>query len=110
MTALGLMLFAIPIAFGVLRLVSTGSDYRYVVVALASTVGALVVLGRGRATTMARAVGAGTAAAGCSAASASLVGARNAVSVAIVALGFAVCSASGAYLFARSRAAGPAGR
>ena len=49
---------------------------------------------------------AGIAATLCAAAVAALLGARSTISVVVVALGFAACSASGATLLVRSRHAG----
>jgi len=103
-----LLLLAAPIAFGMMRLTSTGSDYRYVLVALASTAAALALAARPRLTRrpLRQALLAGIAATLCAAAVAALLGARSTISVVVVALGFAACSASGATLLVRSRHAG----
>lgn len=102
---LGILLLLIPFAFAVLRLQATGNDYRYLVVAVASSIGALLMLGRSRVTSVARLLVAVAVAALCAAIAAALVGSRNATSVAVVSLGFAMCSATGVFVYTRSRAA-----
>lgn len=97
---LGVLALAVPFGFGVLRFRATGTDLRYLAVAVASTVGALVALGR--VPTMARVAAGAVAAALCAAGVSFLVGSRNAVSVAVVSLSFAACSAAGAWLLATS--------
>ena len=103
---LGVLFLAIPFAFGVLRFRTTGDDSRYLIVAIASSLGALLVLVRPRMTaapTVARALAAVAVATLCAAVASFVVGSRNAISVAVVSLSFAVCSAAGAFLVARSR-------
>ena len=100
------VLLAIPFAFGLLRLASTGEDWRYVAVALGSLVGALAVVQGTRASgamSLLRMLGATLTSAVAAAITAWLVGARNVVSVAVVAISCAVCSTSGAILYSRAR-------
>jgi hypothetical protein len=96
MNALGLALLATPFAFGVIRLLTTGSDWRYLPVAVASTLGAVAVrYVRGAALQLV----AGMVTSVAMAALASwLVGARNVVSMGIVGISFALCSVLGAFL------------
>lgn len=100
MGTLGILLLATPFAFGVIRLLTTGSDWRYLPVAVASTLGAGAVLYvRGAAFKL-------VAGMVCSVALAALAswlaGARNVVSVGIVGISFALCSVLGALLRTRS--------
>jgi len=107
MILMAFVLLAIPFAFGLLRLASTGEDWRYVAVALGSLVGALAVVQSTRgsgAMSLLRMLGATLTSAAAAASTAWLVGARNAVSVAVVAISCAICSASGAILYFRARA------
>ena len=105
MTPLALALMAVPCAFGVIRFAATVSDCRYLVIAAASTCGALLMLRRQtRGGGVAKRLGAALAAATLLAALASIaVGARSIISVGVVALGFALCSVSGAALLVWSR-------
>ncbi len=104
MTALALVLLATPFAFGLLRLVTTGSDWRYLLVAMASTLGAGAVTLRRRPAlwgTGARLlVGVGSAGLLASL-GAVAVGARSVTAIIMVALGFALCSGGGAALIMR---------
>jgi hypothetical protein len=104
MTVLAALLLAVPVAFGLVRMVTTGSDFRYLVVALAATLGALVVFARSKAISLRTlGLGAGLAAALFAAVASVLLGGRSAVSIGVVSLGFAACSAAGVVLFARAR-------
>jgi hypothetical protein len=105
MTALALALLATPFLFGLARLVTTASDWRYLAVAIASTLGTTIVLRRGNgAAGIARRFVAPFASAALLAAMAALaVGARSATSIVVVAIGFALCSATGAALLVRAR-------
>ena len=95
---------AVPFAFGVIRFVATASDWRYLVIAVASTCGALLMLRRQTPGGAAKRLGAALAAATLLAALAAFaVGARSIISVGVVALGFALCSVSGAALLVWSR-------
>jgi hypothetical protein len=106
MTALAIALMATPFLFGLARLVTTGSGWRYLAVAAAATLGAgLVILPRrgGRVASGMRVLVA-IASAGVLAALAALaVGARSATAIAMVAIGFAMCSAGGATQLLRAR-------
>jgi len=106
MKALALVLLATPFLFGLLRLVTTGTDWRYLAVAIASTLGATVVLRRrSQVTAVVRHLVAAFLSATILAAVAALaVGARSAVSVAVVSIGFALCSVAGAAILVRARA------
>jgi hypothetical protein len=107
MTALALALLAIPFLFGLARLVTTASDWRYLAVAIASTLGTTIVLRRrNRAAGIARRLVAPFVSAVFLATMAALaVGARSGTSIAVVAIGFAFCSATGAALLVRARGA-----
>ena len=104
---LGLLLAAIPFAFAVLRAVTTGTDFRYLWVALASTVAAASVLSlrnpgtRPRTGRVSAAVLAATAAAS---AMGFAQGAESVPAVLFVALGFAICQTGGLALIFRARA------
>ena len=101
-----LALLAIPFAFGLLRFASTGEDWRYLAVALGSLLGALAVLQGTRASSamsLPRTLGVAFTSAVAAAITAWLVGARSVVSIAVVAIGCAVCSTSGAILYSRAR-------
>ena len=104
MTFLALALLAIPILFGLARLVSTSTDWRYLAVALVSTLVAMAVMRRGGATLGATRTVAAILSAALGAALAALaVGARSGLSIAVVAINFAICSGTGAALWARAR-------
>jgi len=107
MTTLALILLATPLLFGLIRWVSTGSDWRYLAVAVASTVGAIVVMGRRNRAggAVLRVVVAVVSAALLAALTAIALGARSATSIGVVAVGFALCSGSGAMLRVRGRGA-----
>lgn len=111
MTALALALLATPFLFGMARLVNTASDWRYLVVAIASTLGATIVVRRwnGAAGIVRRLVAPFAVAVLLSAIAALAVGARSPTSVAVVAISFAFCSATGAVLLARAREDGQRG-
>ena len=105
MTALALTLLAIPFLFGLARWVTTASDWRYLAVAIASTLGATIVLRRrNNPTGIVRRLAAPFISGVCLAAMAALaVGARSGISITVVAIGFALCSATGAALLMRAR-------
>ncbi len=106
MMTLGLLLAAIPFGFAVLRAVGTGTDLRYLWVALAAAVVAWAVLrlgGRGvppTASGVAVALVASTAAASVAG---FVQGAQSVPAVLFVALGFAICEAGGLTLVHRAR-------
>jgi hypothetical protein len=107
MMTLGLLLAAIPFGFAVLRAVGTGTDLRYLWVALAAAVAAWAVLrfgGRGVPPT-----GSGVAVAFVASMAAASVagfvqGAQSVPAVLFVALGFAICEAGGLALVHGARA------
>jgi hypothetical protein len=105
MKGLAALLLAVPFLFGLLRFATTGADARYLAVAVASSLGAAIVL-RTRATpSLTRfATGLGAAAL-CSAATGWAFGARSGPAIAVVSLAFAICSATGATLLGRTRMA-----
>ena len=107
MMILGLLLAALPIAFGVLRAASTGADYRYVWTAVASTLVAMVVMMIRRGTmvpTARRVVGALLGAATVASVTGFAQGATSVPAVLFVALGFAICEACGIALVIRASA------
>ena len=105
MTALAITLLAIPILFGLARLVMTSSDWRYLAVAIVSTLAANVVIRRRSESTGSakRVVAAFVSAVLLAAIAALAVGARSGTSIAFVAIGFAVCSVTGASLLVSAR-------
>ena len=89
---------AIPFIFAMMRWVSTGTDFRFVWVALASTVAAAIVLaipGRVGAARASRKILAFFAAIGAAAGAGFAQGAHSTPGVLFVAIGFAICSAGG---------------
>ena len=103
MRALGIALMATPMLFGLARLVSTGSDWRYLAVALASTIGASIVFrGHSQGGKLLRIAGPGAFL--LAAITAVVLGGRSLISVGLVAAGFAICSVTGASLVLRARA------
>lgn len=111
---LGMLVAAVPFAFAMIRLFSTGDDTRYLWMAVVSTLCAAGVLVRpGSPVVPSRArIGVATIAAGaCAAAAGIVLGAREASAIAIVAGAFGLCSAFGTGLVISSRGWGnlPAG-
>lgn len=107
MMMLGLLLAAVPFAFAVLRAAGTGTDLRYVWVALAAAVASWAVLifsGRGARPTASRAAAALVAATAAASVAGFVQGAQSVPSVLFVALGFAICEAGGLSLVRRARA------
>ena len=106
-----MLLGAVPVAFGVVRAINTGDDFRYLWLAAASILGSLAVMGPGyRAPGSARvplaraaaAIGAGAA---CAAVAAIVLGATPGPGVAIVAASFGLCTGTGAALGTLARRA-----
>lgn len=100
----GALVAALPIAFGVVRAATTGTDFRYLWSGVAALAGAVVTV---RANAARRpevqavlALSAGTVLA---AATAFLVGARSLGAVLVVAFAFGACVAVGFALVVRSR-------
>ena len=105
--SLSILFAAIPFAFGLIRAVSTGYDVRYLWMALASLLGAVIAVGtaRNRKPTGILALSAlvlviATVLAGLVA---FLLGARSVVAAGIVALAFGFCGAASYTLYALSR-------
>lgn len=99
----------IPVLFGLIRAISTGSDVRYLWLAGAALVGSAAVLAVKPDTaepvrvSVGRALGAVAAGAVCAAAASLLQGAKAGPGVAIVAVGFGFCTGAGAVLAFLSR-------
>lgn len=110
------LLAAVPVAFGLIRAVSTGDDRRYLWLAAAALFGSMMVMAPGRSTSGAarvsviRALGAVTAGAACAAGAALLLGATFGLGVAIVAVGFGLCSGASAVLATLARQPRRSGR
>ena len=106
---LSILFAAIPFAFAIVRALQTGSDLRYVWVALASFVGAVAVMAIGRArqrtpaVVLALSVVALIVAAGLAGAVAFAVGASSLLAVGVVAVGFGGCHAASLALNVLSR-------
>jgi hypothetical protein len=87
------LLGAVPVIFGVIRAVTTGDDFRYLWLAGAAVLGSAAVVAIGHAgLSVGRGVGAIVAGAGGAAAAALLQGATAGPGVAIVAIGFGLCT------------------
>ena len=106
MLVLGILIATVPFLFAALRAATTGTDFRYFWLALASTLMAAFMLAvRGRSMPehrrIIRALISSTAAAYITGFQ---VGGANRTSVFVVALGFAICSTAGITLIIRARA------
>ena len=107
------LLAAVPVAFGLIRAVSTGDDLRYLWMAGAAFLGAtaVIVLRRGAAdparVSRRRAVGAMAGGATCAAVIGLLQGATALPGVAIVSAAFGFCSGASGVLLALARQARP---
>ena len=108
MRFLGIFIASVPFVFATLRAATTGTDFRYFWLAMASTLGAALVLAianraRPRSTgVVVRGAFALLVAAGAAAVTAFALGAGSAPALAIVALAFASCSAVGLALAIRA--------
>jgi len=106
---LGVLATLVPFAFGAIRAITTGSDFRYIWMALAAALGlaAVTVTLRRRAQTqndiLTRSAGVCVLAAVLAAAAGYALGARSSISVWIVALSFGLCEAVGFALATLSR-------
>jgi hypothetical protein len=103
---LGVLLAAVPFAFASIRLLTTGSDMRYLWMAIVSAFCAAAVLVRTSSLTVpgpARTGVATIAATACTAAAAIMLGATAGPGIVIVAVAFGLCSALGTALLVRSR-------
>jgi hypothetical protein len=88
---------AVPVAFGLIRAVSTGTDVRYLWLAGAAIAGSALVMALTRRAsssrqTAVRALAAVAVGAACAAATALLMGAKAGPGVAIVAVSFGLCA------------------
>jgi hypothetical protein len=103
MQMLGGLIVAIPFLFALLRAVSSGTDFRFIWVALASTLAAAIVLAPNRsgAARTGRRLLALIAATAAAAGAGFAQGAQSAPAVLFVALGFAICGVGGLSLLAR---------
>lgn len=97
MKALGLLIAAVPFAFGAVRFITTGHDARYLGMAVASELCALVVRNRLHPGVTAM------AATACAAAVGVAFGARSLAGIGIVSIAFGLCSALGTELAFRPR-------
>ena len=107
MKLVGLLLVAVPFAFGILRAMSTGTDFRYIWVALASTVTgaiALKAVGGTQPLTLGRISIAVIAATLAASAVAFAQGATSLPAALTVAIGFALCGSVGLAMVFRSGA------
>ena len=98
------LLAVVPVAFGSVRAIETGDDFRYLWLAAAAILGSLAVMvpayrGPGPArVSVGRAVSASATGAACAAATAFILGATAGPGVAIVAVGFGLCTGTGMVL------------
>ena len=112
MRVLSVLFGVVPFAFGFLRLVTTGTDSRYIWLALASLIGATVVMRLGKARRRSRSVVAAlflTAVAVSTLLAvlvAHLLGATAVLAILAVAIGFGMCSAISAALWAETHHTG----
>ena len=102
------LLLALPVAFGVIRAVSTGSDLRYLWLAGAAIVGSMTVAFAGGTSNagpvpIGRTVLSIVAGAVCAAGVAMLMGTKAGPGIAVVAGSFGLCTGAGAVLAARAR-------
>jgi hypothetical protein len=98
------LLAALPVAFGVIRAVSTGNDLRYLWLAGAAILGSMVAVRSGQAASgpahvsLGRALGAVVAGSASAAAAALLMGTTAGLGMAIVAVSFGLCTGASAVL------------
>ncbi len=110
MRIIGSLIAAVPFGFALIRAATTGTDYRYLWLAMASTLAAGLMVGlarranRGSSGRLVRVALAVFAAAGASGVTAFALGAGSAPAVLVVSFGFAVCSGVGLALAAQPRA------
>ena len=108
MRLLAVLLALVPVAFGLIRLISTGSDARYLWSALAALFGASLVMIISRARERSRNVVAGLFLVALSVSTllaalvARLLGATSAPAIVAVAVAFGMCCTTGAALRART--------
>jgi hypothetical protein len=103
------LLAAVPLAFGVIRAVSTGDDVRYIWLAGAAILGSTAAMRSGRAASgpahvsLGRAMGAVAAGSVSAAAAALLIGTTAGPGLAIVAVSFGLCTGASVVLAAMAR-------
>jgi hypothetical protein len=103
---LAILFAAVPFAFGLLRALNTGTDFRYLWVAITSFIAASAVMGAAKAssrTPLSLAAMVLVVATLVAAATAFLLGARSAPAVLVVALAFGLCWAASSTLYIHSR-------
>jgi hypothetical protein len=108
MRIVALLIAAVPVVFGAVRLVSTGNDYRYLLTALAALAAAATVYGYGAARVQSRCVRAVLSLAASTLLGAAVAfgqGARSPGAVWFVSIGFALCVTAGGMLGLFSRRA-----
>jgi hypothetical protein len=98
-------LLGVPVAFGVIRALATGNDFRYLWLAGAAIVGSLAVAFGGGTPfrgpfPIGRTLLSVVAGAACATAVALLMGTTAGLGIAVVALSFGVCTGAGAVLAA----------
>lgn len=99
LTLAGVILTALPFAFGAIRFAETRSDTRYLWIAVVSTLAAFPLNKWGPGTARARAIASFVVSAVSTAAVAAIfLGARPGPGMAVVASAFAICSATGVAL------------
>ncbi len=106
---LAILFAVVPFAFGLLRALSTGTDFRYLWVAISSFIGAAAVMKVGSARTTTSRLSLTLVAVVLviatlvAAATAFLVGAKSVPAVLVVALAFGLCWAASCALYTLSR-------
>ena len=103
---IAILLFSAPPVFGILRLLTTGTDARYLWTALASSIGAaawLVRPARRSAPTGLQTAAAAATAAALAVACATALGATSGPAIGVVCAAFGGCSAGGLSLLIRQR-------
>jgi hypothetical protein len=107
MNVLAFLFAAAPFAFALIRLVQTGTDARYVLVALASSGGAALAMALTRPVTRSRfvrvAMAAFVSATVLAVVAALLLGTRLGPGILVVAVSFGFCFAAGCAVHARTR-------
>jgi len=101
-------LLALPVAFGVIRALTTGNDFRYLWLAAAAIVGSLAVAfvggtSGGGSIPVGRTLLSVIAGAACAAGVAMLMGTKAGLGIAVVAVSFGLCTGAGAVLAALTR-------
>lgn len=109
MKVLSIFVAAVPFAFGLIRAVKSGSDVRYLWVALAALLGAMAVMAAGKAfgrmppMTVALSACAFVISTLCAVLAALLLGTMAGPGMLVVASGFGFCCAAGCWLHTLAR-------